>query len=257
MRAITALFALVLLSVSANAQQITFGHLETKDDVGINWLYFHCNQTGQGLDCDVFQTLIMHELARADRDAEVKKMLEGNAVEDFKKGTGGTAETCKAIDESAANIDQMIKTGKGPNGVDVDPREIREYFTAMSDVCKNPTLDNLKRMAEMLADSRVNTCTIHNDYSRIHFKWNPQTQSWVSQEGPIGPCGTINIGTLEPDPSVKGFYNYTEKRIYTNPNGVTSMPGKNLSCKELPEHTLSYTWHAQDNLSQCVHIMSQ
>src|SRR5690349_14944166 len=53
------------------------------------------------------------------------------------------------------------------------------------------------------------TCSVHNDYSEVAFKWNQPTQNWIFQEGPIGPCGRISIGTLEHDPQQPQFWKYT------------------------------------------------
>src|SRR5712664_1798480 len=139
---------LLLASFAAWAQAIRIGHLETADDIGINWLFFHCNQMGQTLNCTVFQTLIFTD-----------------------------------------------KNSSKWSGI--------------------------------------------NDYSEIAFTWNQATQSWISRESPVGPCGRITIGTLEHDPSAKQFWRYTEKKITTKPEGVTP---NGFSCKQLPDMTLNYTW---------------
>ena len=58
------LFALGLLAAPllAGGQELAIGHLETSDDSGgINWLFFHCQQSDPVLRCAIFQTLIMRE----------------------------------------------------------------------------------------------------------------------------------------------------------------------------------------------------
>ena len=49
----------LMLRGAAVAEEVRIGHLETKDDTGINWLYFRCEKpTATQMRCDVFQTLI-------------------------------------------------------------------------------------------------------------------------------------------------------------------------------------------------------
>ena len=50
--------AFLLASVPAFSQEIRIGHLETHDDIALNWIYLHCNQQGETLGCDSFQTLM-------------------------------------------------------------------------------------------------------------------------------------------------------------------------------------------------------
>lgn len=143
----------------ASSEEIRIGHLETADDTGINWLFFHCNQARQTLNCTIFQTLV---------------------------------------------------------------------FT----------------------DRKSATCSVHNDFSETAFRWNQATQTWVSQEGPIGPCGRITVGNLDHDPEEPRFWRYIEKHVTTNPEGMLG----NLACKSLPDITLHYTWKATRNKPGCTYV---
>src|SRR5258708_39722653 len=109
--------SVLLASFAAQSQEVRIGHLETANDTGINWLFFHCSQAGSALRCAVFQTL-------------------------------------------------------------------------------------------MITNQEPATCSVMNDFSEMAFTWNPATQSWLSREGPTGPCGRISIGTLERDPGAKQFWKY-------------------------------------------------
>jgi hypothetical protein len=93
-------------------------------------------------------------------------------------------------------------------------------------------------------DRKIRTCKVFNMHSKGQLKWNEQTQNWVSQEGPFGECGTININILETDKAVNmggrgsgsssPFWIYTQKRLFTNPSGV--LPN-GLACSKFTEHT--------------------
>jgi hypothetical protein len=124
----------------------------------------------------------------------------------------------------------------------------------MVQACQSPTAINIRRVFELMTDKKIKTCKVVNDYSRMQFKWNEATQSWISQEGPGGPCGTVSIGTLERDKSSSAqFWLYTEKKIRTNPSGTLS---NGLSCSKFPEYTLHYTWRANANFEQCTYIQN-
>lgn len=157
--ALVAIF-MSLIPMAGSCQELRVGHLETANDAGVNWLYFHCNQAGPLLRCAVFQTLIF------------------------------------------TNIE-------------------------------------------------ARTCSVLNDFSEADFTWNEQANAWVSREGPIGPCGRINVGTLRRDPDAQTFWVYTEKRITTRSSGTL---GNGMSCEQVPELTLNYTWRAASNPLGCTYV---
>ena len=59
--------------VTARAEEVRIGHLETNDDLGINWLYFRCDKSSTTqMKCDIFQTLIMKK-DQSEIDAQLKR----------------------------------------------------------------------------------------------------------------------------------------------------------------------------------------
>gem|GEM_PF-5891430 len=115
-----------------------------------------------------------------------------------------------------------------------------------------------------MADQKMKTCKVLNDYSHSQFKWNLPTQSWIFQSGPTGSCGIVIVGTLERDKNADssasklatatgaaGFWLYTERHMYTDRSGV--LPN-GLSCGGFPDITLHYTWKAALNFSDCMII---
>jgi hypothetical protein len=96
------------------------------------------------------------------------------------------------------------------------------------------------------------TCRIHNDHSKSIFTWDSQTNTWTTQEGPTGPCGTFVLGALTQDPK-NHFWHYVEKHLRMNPKGQ----GINgLSCEQFPEFTLNYTWQTTTTKEDCDMIES-
>jgi hypothetical protein len=75
---------------------------------------------------------------------------------------------------------------------------------------------------------------------------------WLSREGPIGPCGSASIATLEKDKKASSLYwLYTEKTLRMNPDGLLI---NGLSCSQFPDRVMQYTWRAADNFYECTHI---
>ncbi len=258
-----AAFAMVLFSAEVHSQEIRIGHLETKDDPDAisSWVFFNCNKGDQLLICDVFQTLIAYELRPEQRASDIEKAMQGDPVKEFRDSIG---QDCEQFAQFKAAARQSIKTGKRPDGQPVDVREIQDqmpFINAVADACANPTVNTVRRVIEISTDRKIKTCKVHNFYSKMQFQWNGQTQNWVSQEGPIGPCGTINISTLETDKSVNIggtniggtnlFWLYTQKRLFTNPGGQFS---EGLACSKFPEHTTRYSWRTPSTLAECGYI---
>lgn len=61
MRPFLLALCLTFVPFASHSQEIRIGHLETADDKGPNWLFYHCVQAEQRLICNAFQTLIFRE----------------------------------------------------------------------------------------------------------------------------------------------------------------------------------------------------
>jgi len=247
----------MLIALPASAQELRIGHLETHDDTGINWLFFHCFQQGPALECDVFQTLISHELEAAQRSADIEKTMRGTSGDAVKEFPQAFGEFCKNIGTIIATAQNAARTGKTPDGKPVNPRQIEErqrMFSLMSEACRNPNKDTVQRFFEHMVDAKIKTCQVYNDYSHMKFNFDTATQSWISQEGPGGPCGSLSVSTLKRDPKTQSFWNYTEKTIRMNPSGM--LPN-GLSCAQFKDRTFNYTWLADDQVQDCVHIKNR
>jgi hypothetical protein len=252
-------FLMILLASSGlRAQELRIGHLEATDDPGgIDWAFFHCEQSSQILECDVFQTLIHHELSADQRAEYIDKSMQDGPTEQFTD-----KQFCGGIAAAKRGFEDAIKTGKGADGRPVSQRQAHEgllIFDAVDQACRSPNLNTARRAFEVMADQKTRTCKVLNDYSHTRFTWNAPTQSWVFQSGPSGPCGTVIVGTLERDKNANGsasrlattigaagFWLYIERHIFTNRNGVFP---NGLSCNKFPDTTLHYTWQAALNYS--------
>jgi len=246
---VIALALIFSMSRLSDAQELRIGHLETKDDIGINWLNFHCNQSGGNLTCDVFQTLIMHKVEAKDRETKIQEKIVNN--DDFQKNFG---EICKHIDELISIGQNSLRTGRGADGSTINVRAAQEgllNFNAIAAACKNPNSKTIRNFVELSVDHDIHTCRVINNYSRMTFSWDTATGMWLSKEGPIGPCGSVSIATLEKDKNAPLFWLYTEKTLWMNPDGQLI---NGLSCSQMRDRVMHYTWRAADNFYECTHI---
>jgi hypothetical protein len=249
-----AISATMMAIGGGRAQEIRIGHLETSDDVGINWLFFQCNQEGASLGCDVFQTLIMRKTKPEDRKVEIDKLMQGNPIDNFNKAFG---TSCDSI---VAN-EQKLLDGIQLNGNKLDKRLIPQTKATMIPLlsaCKNTTIDSVRKIFESMIDLSINTCRIHSNYSRMKFTYNTDIKSWVSIEEPVGPCGYVTTGILTKDRETGDiFYNYNEKQIRTIPDGVGTFPnGKPMLCSSFQDHNLKYTWRTAHTFEGCTYVES-
>jgi hypothetical protein len=220
--------------------------------------FFHCQQNAQVLECDVFQTLIRHGLSPEKRAEYINQEMQDDPV-----GRFADKQRCEGVAVGKKVAEDAVKTGRGADGRPVtigQAKDLLLLMSSMDDACHNPTLDKARRFFEEMADQKMRTCKVFNDYSHSRFTLNPSTQSWVFNSGPSGPCGTVIVGTLEHDRNVSssvsaqatavgmgGFWLYTERHIFTNRNGM--LPN-GLSCNEFPDSTLHYTWRAALDYSE-------
>ena len=134
-----AVIAALLVSGVAGAEEVRIGHLETKDDTGINWLYFRCEKpAATKMRCDVFQTLIYRAKSDAKIDTELKQQASMDLLAEFNRNFG---KGCKSLIENEGKI----KAGIGIDGKPIDPRTAGAFSSAikvMIEACKAQTQES-------------------------------------------------------------------------------------------------------------------
>jgi hypothetical protein len=239
---------------SASAEEVRIGHLETNDDTGINWLYFDCQKSSSSqMQCDITQTLIMKKKTDAEIDTELKELSGTDPVAQFNNVFG---EVCKSLVPNESKLRAAQKTGIGIDGKPINLRVAAANWSMMNgmlDVCKTPTRESASKFFKLTTDEERRSCKIHTDTSRASFTFDLSTNSWISKEGPTGPCGTFVLGSLTQD-AKNSFWSYVEKTLRTNPKGVLPL---GQSCSLFPEHTINYSWHTTKTLEGCDFIESE
>jgi hypothetical protein len=258
MRGVTIMTALAFVVLgfapTASAEEVRIGHLETNDDTGINWLYFNCQKsTSAQMQCDILQTLIMKKQTDAEIDTELKELNGTDPLIQFNKVFGAE---CKSLVASEGKLRTAQKTGIGLDGKPINLRVAAAGWSMMNgllDVCKAPTRESASRFFKLTTDESRRSCKVHTLTSKASFTFDVQTNSWITKEGPTGPCGTFVLGTLTQDAKTS-FWFYVEKTLRTNPKGV--LPN-GQSCSLYPEHTTNYSWRTTRTMEGCDLIESE
>src|SRR5208337_171077 len=227
------------------------GHLETKDDTGINWLFFHCNKAldQTRMQCDIIQTLITKATTEETAAKELKELEEVGPLVQFNKSF---SDACKHHDY-IPKMEQFL-AGKDKDGKPINNGNRLTallYIKSIKDVCDHPSDDVARNFFNKLIQKELKTCHVRNIYYNRTFARDYGASTWTTQEGPNGPCGKIVIRTLIPEE--KFFWNYVEKEIQLMPHGIAP---DGQSCTLFPEHTMNYTWRTTATFEGCDYVES-
>jgi hypothetical protein len=141
------------------------------------------------MQCQIFQPLIRR---KNQVDSDLKQQDSVDALAEFNKNFG---EGCKALVEN----EQTLKSGVGLDGKPIKARLWASGWPVMKsiiEVCKKPSQESAEELVQLIKQRDQRTCEVRTDRSQVEFTLDPQTQSWISQEGPIGPCAAFILSTL-------------------------------------------------------------
>ena len=219
-----------------------------------------CEKLGEfKIKCHFVQAHISKDRSPEDlpkKMAQAVKELEGNTEKILDKKT--CSETRLMLN--------ALRTGKVPEGGDkalfeknfikAHPRQKNDMINSLkllSNVCDDPSRNNIESMAKNLHDKELRTCKVWvNSYDET-FTRSIRSPHWVSNEGPSGPCGVVNIDVLKKVSSGNfDFWVYDTKRIVTNKEAKEF--GDLLHCKDKPEPKMFYDWKQTENFLACDYI---
>jgi len=162
-------------------------------------------------------------------------------------------------------IAQAIKSGSSQNTDVKDPIKFREQYeklpeTEKSDMaemleayadysCK-PSIRTAEEMAKIQHAQKLRTCKVWSNTYAQDFSLDTNTGNWINKGKPSGPCGTIVFSYFERDDKEGILWNYTTRKIVTNPNGSIGM----AKCSLIDEGKYEYTWRLKKNFVGCDYI---
>ena len=244
------LLPVVLLGFPAYAEQVNIGHLETNDDSALNWAFFHCDLLSDQITmhCDIFTTILYHKPIGID--SANKAIASNSALQLFNQIWG---DQCKGTVAMIISGEKFVNKGVDAQGRPLNMR-VALYawpkFKAAAKVCTTQTEQEAKAFFTRWINEQKLTCTVHSGYSNKEFKWDKDTSTWISRQGPEGSCGSVQIGTLSQDQSSAfKFWQYSEKTYLTR--------GDFSGCEKFPDTSLNYTWKTTITVEDCKYIESE
>jgi hypothetical protein len=237
------------------AEQLDIGHLETTDDVGVNWQYWACDRSGNTLHCHIVQSLLNHEIEPAERERQIQEKVRATTVDVFRRKAG---EMCANVGSVRTAIGQMLARGRQADGTLISKQQssdMRAYIDLTETACKDTNTTTIRRKIEQEVDQSIRTCTVFNIHSEDTLHWNERLHEWESRSGATGPCGEVTETRLRHDPSAVTFWVQEERHLYTSRAGV--LPD-GRSCAIFPaEKTYHFTWRAAENAIDCTYVKNK
>ena len=247
-----ALIAVALLASSclANAQDrpTTGSVFNTKE---MSTLQYDCGGPVAGaLECAFVQTSVRKKAEPANLPealAAAQKSLR-DAPKPLKQ------EDCAPLEQALAHLrgdTSNISADAKMRLTSMPPRERDDLTKAVVGAlafCKSPTESNLLNLTRLTHAKDTRTCKVNSNTFTQKFRRVANSQTWVSNEGPSGLCGTVEIARFEQDGT---FYNYISKKVSTNPSAAFL----NTTCEKLVDQgEYKYDWRSKEQLAECDYI---
>jgi hypothetical protein len=205
------------------------------------------------IECSFVQTMIRrkalpHESEKEFLTAWHKEMNKLKPGEREKALSDLTNDLCS--DDAKKKLQQEIQIYK--EYVDKEELEsISRDYQSIQKVCNNKTSEGLRDFAKSLDVLAAKTCTMFINPWKERFKYQEQSGKWLSQNDPVGPCGTLNISTLskEKDRKLLVEWTYETRKVVTNKD-AEGFP----SCKLLDETPSKYVSLPPTKYMNCVYF---
>ena len=227
-------------------------------------LQHDCKVDSSQLVCGFTQTSVRHKLNPNKFEEKIKE-----ARNKFRKNqTGFDDKACASAIEYHNKFGKALRTGIAPERMKgLDRKAFIKGLASMSKTQKLNVISMLnagvkycgtKMEKYFLEFTRINlekdmhTCSVSpNTYSQ-RFKFFPDTGNWVvTQDGPTGACGIVNVSRFQPEKTKYGvFWKYFAKKVVTNKSGNTIL----LKCSDLDEEEYEYDWRSREIELGCEYI---
>ncbi|MGB5213852.1 MAG: hypothetical protein WBN88_09445 [Anderseniella sp.] len=212
-------------------------------------LQHDCRLDGPYLNCEFIQSRVRRDFDPKNLAAEIEKARSNYRA----NKTGMDKKECAQTTE----LYDAIKRGVPPKGV--EPKKFAQGMEAMGEAakqnlfqfmdaattfCQEPTEERFISFSRVEFEKRMRTCIVSSHKYTQRFKHFPETDTWVvTQEGPLGSCGLVNVSRFQPDVQfgVKSW-SYIAKKIVTNKSGNSLL----LSCSDLDEGEYVYDWRTRE-----------
>ncbi len=229
---ITGLLLVATHSGAAEPPFPTFLNLRNDDLNTVDYIGGRCYMSGERLQCTFAQT----DVSRGADPKKVEKEID--------EAVGGINRLAERF--CSREFREGIK--QYPDVAGEDFRQVmQDWVNAHANFCEKRDEKSLRAFWRAMHASQTKTCQISINTYEEEFTMQP-TGQWLSQRGPRGGCGVINISTLSKDPTDESSlaWIYETRRIMTNKEPSI--------CKFFQEKLWRYSWNAAPSKMDCEFI---
>lgn len=214
---------------------------------------FECRSTRDPdvITCDMVQVSVRKQ----STPSELKEKLD-KAVAHWKDEKPMSAEECDRLTKMvfALTINAVDLPQEAQTKISAMPTEQKQdmskLFTALSKHCKNPSAATISEVARIGHEQETRTCSVSANPFAQTFRRVAGSNTWTSNDGPNGPCGTVLVSSLQRDPKYS-LWTYVTQKTITNPKGEL-LPG--LACGKLDQSQIVYDWKSEEKFAKCDYI---
>lgn len=221
---VVGIITIVAAANVANAQDVVFNWLGSTTGQK-SALSGTCNFTKpDAMECNLRQITFRYKLGKD----EAKKQIDNIPVEIEKELK---SVTVKDWIENGVMACKDLTSFK-------DKVSDTEVYDRLTELCKNPTKENLIPFLQYMITTQTQTC-LFSEIDLGNFKFqNVNKSRWVSNNGPTGACGAVVVMTLDSDPKHQILWKYSQTKQYLNL--------ESKMCKSLLEvnEPMGYSWQA-------------
>jgi len=245
---------LAVVPCAASAEQVSIAPMSNVDLGEIDAISAECEVKVDSMVCNLVQISVRGAKTDEEIEAEVANRLAQAIAEFGDPEKRAQMEFCDPSKRTALLEQTKAAASKPENkGKEYFLTKVEELALAFETVCENPNELSVKEFLRWGIQSENEICSVWSNPFTQTFQLQANG-SWISNEGPFGTCGTVNISTLRKDPEASKydfgfaspFWIYETRRIITAP--VASDARK--SCP-LAEHAMMYSWKQQQKPRRC------
>lgn len=244
-------------AVSAQSDMPSMGLLfNTKEN---HSLVFDCKRAhAETLQCEFTQVSVRKKANAADT---VRALVEARAQ--FKK------EPIRVVPKDCASFREVEDALAGRKSVPkqehlaamtaLERADLTATMKALVAYCAAPTEENYLQIVRADQAKKEKSCSVSSNRFAQTFRRGEApvagVVSWLVQPTPSGPCGIVQLGRFESEPSKLSsdirLWRYVARKAITNP-AAEWFPGR--SCSELDQAEYTYDWRSREAYVGCAYI---
>jgi len=199
------------------AEVVPLGTLKAVDPKDAAAVTIECEKSADGsqMTCGFTQVKVSRVKTQEAARAELERNLKEQPLEATTRAVCGNEKAFAA---------QYRELAASPRVGDNQKAFVAQAMQRMRSFCARPSPQTLREFSWFMLSKETRTCKIQTSAWRETFIQNA-SRVWVSNRGPAGACGVVNVSTLEerpmdPNAKTKGpAWIFEAQRILTTKTG--------------------------------------